>query len=97
MELHKVNGAWDVNTKWSNQPTTTFVRTLAAPVAAGPYEIDVTDLFNSGALANGIELRPTSNNNNFNRFASGNHSDATIARPGSSRRLPQLPPTPTPF
>ncbi len=67
---------------WADQPTTTLASgggSLAAPTAGSYYYIDITNLYNawqSGALPNyGLELTPTSNNNNFDDFASSRNAN----------------------
>lgn len=84
MNMSRVNAQWHAGTiKWSAQPSSTSLRTLAAPKAAGWYSFDVTDLYNQwragSSLNNGIRLSRTSTTNNaFNMFSS---SSAKTNRP----------------
>jgi len=64
---------------WADQPSAVLHNStpLPAPTVGAYYYIDITDLYNawqSGTTTNyGIELRPSSNNNNFDFFASSRY------------------------
>jgi hypothetical protein len=68
---------------WENRPSFVQVSTspLLAPTVGNYYDIDLTNLYNqwqSGAVSNyGVQLRPTSTNNEFNVFASSENATAT--------------------
>jgi hypothetical protein len=65
---------------WADRPNATLATsaTLPGAVPGTPYTIDITTLYNSwqsGTVANqGIQLRPTSNGNEFNYFASSRNT-----------------------
>ena len=91
MTLSRVTSGWDENTGWFTKPSTSFERSLPAPVVGSTYSIDVTALYNgwkSGSIPNyGVELRPTGNNNEFNVFRSSDYLADPLLRPKLVVRL----------
>jgi len=85
MDLHRVTDAWSEAVDWQSQPTTTNVRLVPTPVLGRWYELDITDLYNGWRAGNfpnyGLQLRPTSNNHEFNEFYSSDYSDDPYLRP----------------
>jgi hypothetical protein len=87
--LYEIEQLWNWQTRgtgldrlrlwWADQPSVVpyLARALPAPVINAYYYIDITQLYNgwqSRDIPNcGIELRPTSNRNNFDFFASSRH------------------------
>ena len=89
MDLYRITQDWNWQTQgtgsdrlrlwWADQPSAAAQTTsLPAPGVGSYYYIDITDLYNqwqAGTLPNfGIELRPTSNNNNFDIFGSSRNA-----------------------
>ena len=91
MYLDRVTQSWDALyatgiMSWSQKPSSTDVRTLAAPSGTDVwYGIDITDLYNgwqAGTYANyGIALRPQGTSCQFNYFRSSRNSDSPLWRP----------------
>lgn len=91
LDLYQITQDWNWQTQgtgvdherlwWADQPSAVLesVSPLPAPTAGSYYNINITTLYNewqSGALPNyGLELRPTSNNNNFDLFASSRNAN----------------------
>ena len=71
---------------WADQPSAVIdpidPNTLPAPTVGTYYNIDITYLYNAwqgGTLSNyGLEIRPTSNNNNFDIFASSRNANSDL-------------------
>lgn len=69
---------------WADQPAAILYRStpIPAPRVNSPFNIDITDLYNSwrsGSTPNyGIELRPVSNNNNFDVFGSSRNPKSAL-------------------
>jgi len=85
MYLDRVTSPWDETSGWYSKPSTTYLRRLPTATLDAWYEIDITDEYNNwqnGIYPNyGIQLRPTSVNNNFNMFYSSDYMDDTSLRP----------------
>ena len=92
MDLYRITQDWNWQTQgtgsdrlrlwWADQPSAVVqTSSLPAPTEGSYYYIDITDLYNqwqAGTLPNfGIELRPTSTNNNFDIFGSSRNATPT--------------------
>jgi len=72
---------------WADRPNTVqwTAVTLPAPIVGQWYTVDITDLYNawqSGQYPNyGLQLRPVSNDNNFDFFYSSRYMDDSTLRP----------------
>ena len=84
MYLDQVTTSWNESTGWHTRPAATYLRTLPAPIVNSWYLIDVTDLYNawqSGTPNYGVQLRPTSNANQFSMFHSSDYMADPSLRP----------------
>ena len=90
MYLDLVTQDWDGTfatgiMKWADKPTSTNLRTIAAPGIGTWYSFDVTDLYNAwqaGIYPNyGMALRPTGNSDQFNYFWTGRYLVDPTLRP----------------
>jgi Ca2+-binding RTX toxin-like protein len=91
LNLYEITQDWNWQTQgtgpdherlwWADQPSATLESSspLPTPVVGSYYNINITTLYNewqSGALPNyGLELRPTSNDNNFDVFGSSRNAN----------------------
>ena len=85
MYLDRVTSVWDEAVGWYSKPSTTYLRLLPPATLDSWYVFDITELYNdwqAGIYPNyGVQLRPTSVNNQFNEFYSSDYSDDPLLRP----------------
>ena len=85
MYLDRTTSIWDENTIWNNRPDFINIGTLPPPTLDSWYVIDITDLYNAWKdgtyINNGIQLRPTNNNDAMNAFYSSDYMDDPSLRP----------------
>jgi len=95
MYLDRVTSIWDENTRWYDKPSYTNISTLPAPILDSWYVIDITDSYNSWKNDDyenyGIQLRPTSNNDDMNAFYSSDYMDDPSLRPKLVLEVDPLP------
>lgn len=85
MYLDRITDIWTEDTGWNDRPSYANISTISSPILDTWYSIDITDLYkawqNNTYENHGIQLRPTSNNNQFNEFYSSNYMDDPSLRP----------------